>query len=127
MLNQHSRLQLFNDYRFKRIEIERLRADDCIVSDMVKGSHAESPYTAHPIKVKGIDPQQVAANRERLEKLEAECADVEAAIAMAPNSQIRLVLTMRYIDGESWVEIGRQLDMSENACRMTAMRYLDGL
>lgn len=127
MLNQHSRLQLFNDYRFKRIEIERLRADDCIVSDTVKGSHAESPYTAHPIKVKGIDPQQVAANRERLEKLEAECADVEAAIAMAPNSQIRLVLTMRYIDGESWVEIGRQLGMSENACRMTAMRYLDGL
>lgn len=117
--------ETFDDYRFKRMEIERLKSNKNVVSDIVTGSHAESPYTAHPIKVQGVDAQRETAARERIEALEAECADVEAAIALAPNSQIRLILSMRYVDGDSWVDIGHALGMSESACRMHAARYLE--
>lgn len=118
---------LFADYRFMRLEIERLKNDACVVSDMVKGSHPESPYTAHPIRVKGVDPQQATANRERIEKLGADCASVEKAIETAPNSQIRLILSLRYIDGDSWADVGRALGMSEAACRMKGERYLESM
>lgn len=125
-LNSRNLRGAFEDYRYKRLEIERLKGDGCVVSDMVEGSHAESPYTLHPIRVQGVDAQRRTAAKERIERLEGECADVEAAVALAPNSQIRLILTMRYIDGDTWVDIGRRLGMSESACRMHAARYLDG-
>lgn len=117
----------FGDYRFKRMEIERLKSNDYTVSDIVHGSSVELPYASHPIKVKGVDAQKAKSDREKIERLEAECAEVEAAIATAPNSQTRMILSMRYMDGDSWSDIGLALGMSGNACRTNAKRYLNSL
>lgn len=117
----------FADYRFKRMEIERLKSNDYTVSDVVHGSSVELPYASHPIKVKGADTQKAKSDQKKIEQLEAECAEVEAAIAIAPNSQARMILSMRYVDGDSWSDIGQALGMSGNACRANAKRYLDSL
>lgn len=119
--------EAFADYRFKKMEIERLRSKDFMVSDMVTGSHEESPYTAHPIKVKGVDAQQVKANKERVERLEAECADVEAAINLIRSSKLAMVLRLRYQDGMQWNDVGRELDMSGDTARKQAEAYIGSL
>lgn len=119
--------EAFSDYRFKRMEIERLRSKDFMVSDMVTGSHEESPYTAHPIKVKGVDAQQVKANKERVERLEAECANVEAAINLIRSSKLAMVLRLRYQDGMLWNDVGRELDMSGDTARKQAEAYIGSL
>ena len=118
--------KLFEDYRFMRLEIERLKRDDCMTYDMVMGSHPESPFTKHPIRLSGVDQQRKTANIERIETLEARCAEVDAAIAMAPNSQIRVILMLKYQDGLSWVDVGAQMDMSADACRMVANKFFEG-
>ena len=117
--------KLFEDYRFMQMEIARLKRDDCMAFDMVLGSHPESPFTKHQIRLSGVDKQRAQANKERIETLEAMCADVEAAIVLAPNSQIRMVLELRYRDGLSWVDVGAQMDMSDDSCRKIAHKYLE--
>lgn len=119
--------EAFCDYRFKRMEIDRLQSKDYTVSDIVHGSSVDLPYTLHTVKVKGVDTKKAKSAREKIELLEAECAEVEAAIALAPNSQIRMILNMRYVDGASWAGIGQALGISDNACRASAKRYLNSL
>lgn len=123
----NSRL-LFKNYRSNQLEIQRLKNDTCHRIDMVKGSSAESPYTMHPVRISGIDGDQKTANRIRRERLEAECAYVDAAIALAPNSQIRMILELWAYDGKHWDEVAAVLasggvDASEDSVKQTAYRY----
>lgn len=121
---------LFEDYLFMRAEIDRLLSEDTTASDVVRGSSPESPYTAHTIRVRGIDTQYANWIAERVETLRAQCAEVEAATALAPNSMIRLILIYRYHEGiTDWDEVGARLPIPKTgeACRKLAHRYIDGL
>lgn len=120
--------QQFDDYIYMRQEIERLLQEDTTATDVVRGSSVEAPYTSHPIKVHGIDTQYARWIAERVETLRGQCAEVEAAIALAPNSLIRLILTYKYVDGLSWDEVGQRLPRAKSgdACRKMAATYIDG-
>lgn len=120
--------KLFDEYLYKKAEIARLKADKCIVTDTVKGSADEAPYTSRHITIAGVDKEKRRLNREKIEKLEAECAYVEAAVALAPNSRERLVLQMRYMDGMQWADVIAALESSgititEAACKQRIYRY----
>lgn len=120
--------ELFADYRFKKCEISRLRADKCLVTDSVRGSSPDAPYTARHIKVTGVDAEKMRCNKIRIESMEAECAYVEAAIALAPNSKTRLVLEARYIDGLDWPEVQHRVGLegkSVDTVKKIAYAYLD--
>lgn len=123
---------LFKNYRSNWLEIQRLKSDICHRVDTVKGSSAESPYTMHPVRISGVDGAQKRANRIRREKLEAECAYVDAAISLAPNSQIRMILELWTYDGKSWDEVAAELasggvDASEASVKQAAYRYFRDL
>lgn len=102
------------------------------MTDTVKGSSSEAPYTSHAIKVSGIDGAKLRANKAEIERLEADCAYVEAAIALAPNSQIKLILELHVYDGLSWAEVSSRLTQygiakAEASCKQAAHRYYDQL
>ena len=86
----------FEDYVYMQDEIKQLLAEDTTAPDVVRGSRVEAPYTPHTIRVSGQDMQYAAWIAERVETLRAKCAEVEAAIARAPNSMLRLILRYRY-------------------------------
>ena len=124
--------ELFKNYRSNRIEIKRLLSDPCHEVDTVHGSSIEAPYTVHPVRISGVNGSQVAANRIRRERLESECAYVEAAIALAPNSQIRTILELWTYEGLHWDEVAAVLaaggvDASEASVKQTAYRYFKEL
>ena len=124
--------ELFKGYRGNKMEIARLKSDHCHRVDMVRGSSDEAPYSEKPIRISGTDTAQLTANRIKRESLEADCAFVEAAIALAPNSQIRLILEMWAYDGMHWDEIAAKLassgiDSSKESVKQTAYRYFKTL
>lgn len=124
--------QLFESYLANRALIRRLKADKCYATDTVTGSSDEAPYTSHAITISGVDGVKLRANRAKIERLEADCAYVEAAVAMAPNSQVRVILELRYLDGLHWPEVAARLtddriDLSEAAAKQKAYRYLAAL
>ena len=120
-------MKLFDDYRFKQLEIKRLKDDKCIVTDSVQASDMDAPYTKRHVKITGIDSEKKRLNKARIERLEAECAYVEAAIAMAPNSCLRMILQLRYIDGLDWNDVHIQsgnTDKSVDTVKKKAYAYL---
>ena len=114
----------FDEYRFARMEVERLKEDRCLVADTVRGSNPDSPYTMRTVTVRGVDPVRRERNLRRIRALEKMCAEVESAIDNAPNSQIRMILEMKYCEGLGWLEVGDALDLSGDGCRKQAERYL---
>lgn len=124
--------ELFKSYRSNKLEIKRLLSDTCHEVDTVHGSTAEAPYTPRQFRISGVNGSQVTANRIRRERLEAECAYVEAAIALAPNSQIRMILELWTYEGKHWDEVAAALasggvDASEASVKQTAYRYFKDL
>lgn len=87
------------------------------VSDTVTGSSRSFPYTQHIIRITGIDIQ--GHNRKirrlkatlgrRLEKLISVREELEEYIASIPDSEIRQILTLRYVEGLSWQQIAMKL------------------
>ena len=80
----------------------------------------------------GIDGAKLRTNKAEIERLEADCAYVEAAIALAPNSQIKLILELHVYDGLSWAEVSARLSQfgiikAESSCKQSAHRYYDQL
>lgn len=112
----------YEAYRDDRDEIERLRADTCEVSDTVRGSSPEPPYTQHTIIVRGVDQVKLARNQARIEELEARCAEVDAEVALAPES-VRLMLSLKYQEGMTWAEVGAELGRDKDACRIAVQRF----
>jgi hypothetical protein len=120
----------FEDYVYMQSEINQLLSEDTSASDVARGSSVDAPYTQHTIRVSGVDLQYAAWIAERVETLRGKCAEVEAAIALAPNSLLRLILTYRYKQGiENWDKVAEKLPTKKSggACRKMAHRYIDGL
>lgn len=115
--------QRYEDYRAEQQTIRYLRADNCIVSDVVRGSYSEPPYTAHSVRVRGVDPARKKANAMIIDQLEQRCAEVEIDIEKAPTSKLRCLLRMKYIDYLTWEEIGSVLEMTPDSCRQAVNRY----
>lgn len=124
--------ELFKNYRSNRLEIRRLRNDSCYRIDTVVGSSAESPYTAHPVTVRGIDTLQLRANKAKAAQLEKQVKYVEDAMKHAPNSQLSLILQMWAFDGLTWDKIAAVLttegiDASEGSVKQSAYRFFTDL
>ena len=58
----------------------------------------------------------------------AECTELQTFIATIDDSQIRLIFTLRYIDGLSWHQVAWRLGgNTSDSVRMTHNRYLSRL
>ena len=72
------------------------------------------------------DPEQQERIRQRVKQLAQHCANVEAAIAAAPDAMIRAAMMMHYQRGMKWPEVALNCggDMLPDAIRKRVSCYL---
>ena len=93
--------------------------------DTVKGSGIAPPYTKRHFTITGADRQQADKIDAEIRKLRDMCDAVEQFIAEVESPKLHNILRWHYIDGDTWVMIGRRVGKGEDAVRKRAMRYID--
>lgn len=96
------------------------------LTDTVRGSLDEYPYTEHTITLEGRNAAREEELRERLSTLEARIQAVDEAIQAAPNSLLRVALTLKYHEGLTWREIAAQIGggATEEGIKQKISRFL---
>ncbi len=115
----------FVQYRAMRQEIAAMRRQRAAlyVTDTVRASGSEHPYLAHTVAIAGKDQRLTRRIDARIERLRRQCETVENAIVAEEDSRDRLVLSLRYLEGASWREIGQRMGTGEDAARKRAERF----
>lgn len=124
--------EMFKQYRHNRMLLERKRrqlSDMEQLTDVVSGSSAEWPYTQHTVTVCGRNAAEEQKVMEEIHQMERACRTVEEAMRKAPNSSVRLMLELKYVDGLSWEEVAQAMGeaVSDDAMRKRAEAFFDGL
>ncbi len=96
------------------------------LTDTVRGSLDEYPYTEHTITLEGRNAAQEDELRKRLATLDARIQAVDEAIQAAPNSLLRVALTLKYHEGLTWRDIAAQIGggATEEGIKKKIARFL---
>lgn len=121
-------------YQFLKKEIKELetkieKLQNEVVFDTVEMSNPFFPYELKHKKIYGINSSKINKlhrvliyRKNKCEKLRLE---IEEFIAGIDDSRTRMIFTMRYIDGYSWVKISRVLgSKNESYARNIHNRFL---
>ena len=137
MVRQITRQDLKN-FRHLKKEIEMLdRQIKTLgydtVSDTVKGSSKEFPYTEHIITITGLDKRGHADKVRRLQHkldrrkadLQEQLADIDACISGIDDCILRQVVSLRFVEGLSWGQVAASIGGGNSAdgVRMMCNRF----
>ncbi len=118
---------------------KRLKAMDKkqkdVVTDSVKGSSKEYPYTYHNFKVEGITTftpknkslrnkykKMLKSKKHKLEKLKVQ---LEYELNYIDDPEILKIIRLKYIDGKTWVQVMFEMGYnSEDKARKKLKRFL---
>lgn len=114
--------------------IEKIEENMDVVTDKVRGSSKNFPYTQHNVVIRGIEEEQVKKIkklREILRKeydrlLEKQIA-VEEKIAKIEDSRIRTIIRLKFIDKESWTQIAHRFCTTMDSIKKEYYRYINKL
>ena len=91
-------------------EIEELeRENKTVISDIVRGSSDEFPFTEHPITVRGLGTQRYA---EHIAKLKAQKQEIEQFVFGIKSAWMRRIVMLRAFHGYSWNRVAAQMSKS---------------
>ncbi len=116
-----------------RERLQELKQKEISVTECVKGSAEDFPYTGKSIKVHGhMQPPGRGMERytiqlhlaKRLDEAEAVAEKITAYINTVKNSRIRRMMQYRYIDGKKWDEIGRLCHCERSTAIKAVEKYL---
>lgn len=107
-------------YLNREIEVLKKQLDSVepeFVSDSIKGSSIEFPYTEHSIKIKGIGWDEYEAKTKRIKnKIKNRVSElmnlkdeINDYIEKIPDSELRLIISLRYINGLSWQQVASHI------------------
>lgn len=124
----------FEQYRAmgKRItlRLRQLKEMECL-TDTVKGSSPEWPYTAHPMTVCGRNAAEETEILKEIETLRARRAGVRRIIETIKDENVKLMLELKYTNPIrlSWDDVAAEMgeDVSGDAIRKRADNFFDGL
>lgn len=92
--------ELLEQYPDICAEIEELqREDHTEISDIVRGSSDEFPFTEHPITVRG---RPVQRHTQRIGELQRQKTEIEQFVFHLPNAKTRRIVMLRAFHGYSW-------------------------
>jgi DNA repair ATPase RecN len=126
-------------YLSSEIELLRKQIEDAEyaiekASDVVSGSNREWPYEPRKFHVEGVAvpdyEDKVRRLKRKLERRTEELIDkreeLEEYIATIPDSLIRQILTLRYVNGLSWAQVAAHIGGGNTAdsVRMAHNRFL---
>jgi len=98
----------------------------------VKASSKEFPFCEYRIGVWVEDPEQVDDRdklikiySDRLEKGRKEILRIEQFISSIPDSELRQIFELRYVDGKKVREIGKELNMDRSTVGKKISKYIN--
>ena len=117
----------FEYYRLNLAIIDKLKADDCIVHDRVRGSRYEPPYDVHSVHIQGVNQRKLKRNRSEIARLQARVDEVDKALACMDDPELKMALILKYQDGLIWKDVGKALRRKGDTLRKRAERYFEEL
>lgn len=121
-------------YHSIKIEIEQIEAN---IKEVEETSVGSPKLTGMPQGVGGVgNPvESVAIKKEKLEQLLKRKQDrlldellkIEEFLETIDDSNIRVIIRMRFIDGITWQEIGKKLNFERTTPYYHLKKYLKGL
>lgn len=107
----------------KQLQTRQPGAD--VVTDIVKGSMPEYPYVETSVKITGLNQRTVERLQRRYHRLRAERENIEKLIDGISDSYIRNIISLRYVQGESWdtVAANSGKNTSPDGVRKALERY----
>lgn len=111
-------------------ELESIEPEYAI--DSVLGSSINFPYTQHNIKIEGYDIKSYGHKVQRIQnrlkhkmvELVEEKDRLTEYIYGLDNSDLRQILTYRYINGLSWEQIGKKMEYASITVRSKHDKFL---
>ena len=107
------------------------------VSDTVRGSDQEWPYTEHVITITGIDVEGHGVKAKRLQRrlerrkedLQDKRLEIDELIGEIDDSLTRQIITLRYVNGLTWGQVAAHIGGGNTAdgVRKRCHRYLDNM
>jgi len=130
------------EYRDLQKEIKRLQkrienlkdVNQGKVSDIVKGSSIEFPYTQHPIQVEGFEATSRICHimrmegllKARIQKSIDQSLNIAKFICNIEQVEIRTIFEYRYYDLLTWLQIANMIDVrDESTPRKIHDKYLN--
>lgn len=104
----------------KQIEEAEYAIKMYTVSDMVSGSNPVWPYQLRTFHIEGVDIPEYEMRvkrlrnklKRRLEELLEKREELEEYISKIEDSELRMIFTLRYINGLSWRQIAEHLGVA---------------
>ena len=126
-------------FKYLKTEIETIKKqiedlDYTIVTDSVRGSDSEFPYTMRSFKIEGIDKDDYNRRVKRLqrklsrrvEELLDLTEEANEFIEGIDDSLVRQIITLRYVNGLTWEQVAASIGGNNTAdsVRKIAERFL---
>lgn len=111
---------LLEEYPNICAEIKELeRENKTVISDIVRGSSDEFPFTAHPITVRGLGPQRYA---EHIAKLKSQKQEIEQFVFGIKSSWLRRIVMLRAFHGYAWEQVAAQMSKGGKAPAINTLK-----
>lgn len=129
-----SKLQKITDeIKQIKLELESIKPEYTI--DSVIGSSINFPYTQHNIKIEGYDIKSYEHKVQRIQnrlnhkmiELVEEKDRLTEYIYSLDNSDLRQILTYRYINGLAWELIGKKMEYASVTVRVKHDKFLKSI
>lgn len=121
-------LKQLNQYRYLKKEVKqceyKLKAS--IITDTVSGSSPEFPYIQGPRTVRGFPSKEQQELQEAYNRCYTEYLTLCSYINGVDDSQLRMIMRFKFIEGYSWVKTAMLIGGGNTAdsCRKSVSRYI---
>ena len=101
------------------------------ITDSVTGSSRSFPYAKHTIVIEGIDysgynksvKRLKSKLQRRIEELQDKVDETYEYIESIEDSEIRMILTLRYINGVTWDQLEKDLFMNKRTAQIKFKKW----
>lgn len=121
------------EYLKKQLELAEYQVEARQTTDSVVGSSPTFPYVQHVIKISGVDVEDYERKVERLKRslerriqdLLDQVAEMQEYIETVPDSETRLILQCRFINGLTWEQIEAETGISMTTAKRKFRKWRD--
>lgn len=117
----------------RQLEDVEYQVETKTVTDSVTGSLPSFPYVQHVIMITGVDVEGYDRKAERLKRslerriqeLLDKVAEANEYIATIPDSETRIILQYRFINGLTWEQLEAETGISETTAKRKFRKWRD--
>lgn len=132
-LSQLKHLSKEIEYLKKQLELAEYQVETKHTTDSVVGSSPTFPYVQHVIKISGVDVEDYERKVERLRRnlerrvrdLLDKVAEMQEYIETVPDSETRLILQCRFINGLTWEQIEAETGIPMTTAKRKFRKWRD--